>query len=166
MQVLIAHGDAHARAAFARVAARVAAHGLEVIESADGEEALQLLLAADGPRLAVVDWDLPGLDGLEICRLVSQFDDRASPYVILLAGASHSLVEGLDAGAGDCVHTPVDAEELRARIGAGRRLVERLAPGDAAVAALEAELKAFGEDDEDDGGLTGGATLDSVLVAE
>ncbi len=166
MQVLIAHGDASARAAFARIAARVAAHGLEVVESDDGQETLQLLLAADGPRLAVVDWELPGLDGLEICRLVSQFDDPASPYVILLARESQSLAEGLDAGAGDCVHTPVDADELRARIEAGRRLVERLAPCDVCTASLEAELKAFGEDGADDDGFAGGATLDSVLVAE
>ncbi|MEE4276361.1 MAG: response regulator [Thermoleophilia bacterium] len=166
MQVLIAHGDASARAAFAQVAARVAARGIEVIESEDGRDALQLLLAAEGPRLAVIDWDLPGLDGLEICRLVSQFDDPASPYVILLAGASQSLAEGLDAGAGDCVRIPVDADELRARIDAGRRVVERFAPCDVCTASLEAELKAFGEDDEDDDGFTGGATLDSVLVAE
>ena len=166
MQVLIAHGDARARAAFAQVAARVAAHGLEVIECGDGREALQLLLAVEGPRLAVVDWDLPGLDGLEICRLVSQFDEPASPYVILLAGASQSLAEGLDAGAGDCVHIPIDADELRARIAAGRRLVERFAPGDDPTASLEAELKAFGGDDEDDDDFAGGATLDSVLVAE
>jgi DNA-binding response OmpR family regulator len=166
MQVLIAHGDARARAAFAQVAARVAAHGLEVVECADGRDALQLLLAAEGPRLAVVDWDLPGLDGLEICRLVSQFDDPASPYVILLAGASQSLAEGLDAGAGDCVRIPVDADELRARIDAGRRLVERFVPSDDPTASLEAELKAFGGDDEDEDDFTGGATLDSVLVAE
>jgi len=166
MQLLIAHGDASARAAFAQVAARVAAHGLEVIESGDGQDALQLLLAPEGPRLALVDWDLPGLDGLEICRLVSQFDDPASPYIILLAGASQSLAEGLDAGAGDCVHIPVDAEELRARIAAGRRLVERLAPCDVCTTSLEAELKAFGEDDEGEDGFAGGATLDSVLVAE
>jgi DNA-binding response OmpR family regulator len=165
MQVLIAHGDARARAAFAQVAARVAAHGLEVVECADGQEALELLLATGGPRLAVVDWDLPRLDGLEICRLVSQFDDPAAPYVILLADPTQSLAEGLDAGAGDCVHTPVDAEELRARIAAGRRLVERFAPCDVCTAPLAAELKAFGEDDEDDD-VAGGATLDSLLVAE
>jgi DNA-binding response OmpR family regulator len=166
LQLLIAHGDASARAAFARIAAHVASRGLDVVESGDGQETLEMLLGASGPELAVVDWDLPGLEGPELCRLVSQFHDARPPYVILLARAGHDLAEGLDAGAGDCVHTPVDGEELRARIAVGRRFAELLAQRDTARVALKAERSPFDEDDEDEPALAGSCTLESVLVVE
>ena len=86
-------------------------------------ETLDLLLAADAPLVAVVDWDLPGCDGPELCRLVRAYRHAGPPYIILLARDGHRLAEGLEAGADDCVHTPANADELRARINVGRRFV-------------------------------------------
>jgi len=130
MQVLIAHADETARAAFAQVAARVAAHGLEVVESSDGQEALELLLGANAPQLALVGWELPGLDGLELCRIVNQFYEARPPYVVLVGRPGHDLAAGLDAGASDCVLAPVDADELRARLAVGLRYARLLAARD------------------------------------
>ena len=121
MRLLIAHQDANAREALARVAAAVPGVDLELVESSEGGEAMELLLAVDSPRVAVVDWDLPGCDGLELCRLTRAYYEAGRPYVILLAGKCHSVADALEAGADDCVRVPVPADEMRARIGVGCR---------------------------------------------
>lgn len=137
MQVLIAHRAATAREALKRVVGAVPGADLEVIESNDGGETMELLLAADSPRIAVVDWDLPGCDGLELCRLARAYYEAGRPYLILLAREGHSIAEALEAGADDCVHMPVPADELRARIGVGRRFASlpggRIVPAEAAA---------------------------------
>jgi DNA-binding response OmpR family regulator len=125
MELLIAHKDAAARAALARAITIGGSEDLEVIESGDGTETLELLLRDDAPRLAVVDWDLPGLDGPELCRLVRDFHLSGPPYIVLLAARCHpDIEEGLEAGANDCIRTPAGAAEIRERVIAGRRFVE------------------------------------------
>jgi two-component system sensor histidine kinase/response regulator len=125
MQLLIAHRDTAVRAALTRAIADGWDGDLDVIESGEGEAALELLLQEDSPRLAVVDWDLPGLDGPELCRLVRDFHLGGPPYVILLAAARHADVQtGLEAGANDCIRTPARATEIRERVDAGRRFIE------------------------------------------
>jgi len=125
MQLLIAHEDAATRAALARAISSGGEEGLDVIESGEGTEALELLLQDDAPRLAVVDWDLPGLDGPEMCRLVRDFHLGGPPYIVLLAAGRHpDIEEGLKAGANDCIRTPARAAEIRERVDAGRRFVE------------------------------------------
>lgn len=121
MQLLIAHGDAASRLALKRVVAGLPDGSLEVIESGEGMETVEMLLAADSPALAVVDWDLPGCDGPELCRLVRAYHEAGPPYIILLARSDHRIAVGLEAGADDCVHTPAKGDELRARINVGRR---------------------------------------------
>ncbi len=125
MQLLIAHGDPASRAAVATAITEGPDADLELLECGDGEEALHLLLNEGAPRLAVVDWDMPGIDGLELCRLVRDFHLDCHPYIVLLASEEHPAIEeGLEAGANDCVRAPAPAAELRERIGAGRRFVE------------------------------------------
>ena len=125
MQLLIAHKDATARAALARAIVVGRDGDLEVVESGVGMEALELLLQDDAPRLAVVDWDLPGLDGPELCRLVRDFHLGGPPYIVLLAAGRHTDIEvALEAGANDCIRTPTQAAEIRERVDAGRRFVE------------------------------------------
>jgi CheY-like chemotaxis protein len=125
MQLLIAHKDAAARASLARAITSGGGGGLEVIESGEGTEALELLLADDAPRLAVVDWDMPGLEGPELCRLVRDFHLGGPPYIVLLAAGRHPAIEeGLEAGANDCIRTPASAAEIGERVVAGRRFVE------------------------------------------
>ena len=167
MQLLIAHKDARARAALAKATADGGDGDLEVIESSEGTEALELLLQDDAPRLAVVDWDLPGLDGPELCRLVRDFHLGGPPYIVLLAAGSHPDIEaGLEAGANDCIRTPAGAAEIRARVDAGRRFVqvpwERAGRG----ASLAAMLS-YDEGEEAPGSSAiGGATLDAVRSTE
>jgi diguanylate cyclase (GGDEF)-like protein len=99
--------------------------GYDVQTVSDGQEALQILLE-NPPELAILDWVMPHLSGLEICR---QFRARAGsqfPYLILLSGRSRTedIVAGLDAGADDYVTKPVDFLELRARLQVGFRMVK------------------------------------------
>lgn len=70
MDVLIAHGSAGSRRALVQA---LSERGYEVVEACDGPETLDVLLELDSPRLAIMDWDLPGLDGPEICRLVWRY---------------------------------------------------------------------------------------------
>jgi diguanylate cyclase (GGDEF)-like protein len=111
--------------------------GYEVVEAADGHRALDLLMHPDGPRLAVVDWMMPGLDGLEVCRRVRQ---RTTPYayVILLTARDRQedVLTGLDAGADDFLTKPFDVVELRARLRSGERVLELQEALFAAVEAL------------------------------
>jgi diguanylate cyclase (GGDEF)-like protein len=123
MDVLIAHGAEASRLGLARALQPL---GVRVSEAADGQEALETLLAEEAPRVALVDWDLGRIEGPELCRLVRDFHVVDPPYVILLAGAAHGheVPAGLRAGAHDCVRTPVTAAELQARVEMARRFIE------------------------------------------
>lgn len=121
MQLLIAHGDSAARLALREVLATAGDGELEMIVSGEGAETLEILLRRDSPALALVDWDLPGLDGPELCRLVRAYQEAGPPYIILLARSGHDIADGLEAGANDCVRTPANAAELRARANVGCR---------------------------------------------
>ena len=124
MHLLIAHKDAAARAALARAVTGGNDSELEIVECGEATEALELLLREDSPRIAVVDWDLPDLDGPELCRLVRDFHLGGPPYIVLLAGPCHpDIEEGLRAGANDCIRTPARAAEIRERVDAARRFV-------------------------------------------
>jgi two-component system, cell cycle response regulator len=100
--------------------------GYDVVVAANGTEALQLLKCSDPPRLAILDWMMPGMDGLEVCRHV-----RATPrdfyvYILLLTARAESgdLVQGMEAGADDYVTKPFNAHELRVRLRAGSRILD------------------------------------------
>ncbi len=101
-------------------------HGYEVVTACDGNEAWQLLQQPDAPRLALLDWMMPGLDGVEVCRRVRERHTSQPPYLILLTARqdTRSIVAGLQAGANDYISKPFDLEELRARIDVGARMVE------------------------------------------
>ena len=111
--------------------------GYDVELATDGREALERLLRPDGPRLAVVDWMMPGADGLEVCRTVRQ---RTAPYtyVILLTARDRQedVLAGLEAGADDFLRKPFDHVELRARLRSGARVLELQEALFAAVEAL------------------------------
>lgn len=164
MQVLIAHRDAATRRVLGRLAT-LTDGGVEVVECGEGHETLELLLASDAPALAIVEWDLPELDGLELCRLACQFHEGEAPYVILLAEAGRDVAAGLDAGASDCVRMSAAADELRARIDAGRRIAALLKHRDSGFTTLLAERSPF-DDEEDDDQFGGHFELQSVLVVE
>ena len=123
LRVLIADDDLTSRSLLRQVLGR---WGYDVVVAADGVEAWKRLQEADAPHLAILDWMMPGLDGVEVCRLVRQLDTSSPPYLILLTarGGKGDLVTGLEAGADDYVGKPFDGAELRARLEVGRRYLE------------------------------------------
>jgi two-component system, cell cycle response regulator len=94
--------------------------------ASDGEEAWQILQRDDAPRLVILDWMMPGMTGLEICRLVRARAPEPYIYMLLLTSKSHreDLIEGMEAGADDYITKPFDQHELKVRLRAGTRLVE------------------------------------------
>jgi PleD family two-component response regulator len=94
------------------------------------------------PSLAVIDWEMPGLEGPELCKRVRSVDARAHLYIVLLTARNSStdLIAGLDAGADDYLIKPVDLNELRARIQVGVRVVSLQARLAEKVAELQSSL--------------------------
>lgn len=122
MNVLLADDDPLARAV---VTVALRDWGFDVTECADGDAAWDRLNRPDGPRLALLDWLMPGLDGTEICRRARAAPLLESTYLILLTvrnGREH-VIEGLTAGADDYVAKPFDREELRLRLRAAERIL-------------------------------------------
>ncbi len=91
----------------------------------DGSDALRLF-AERLPDLVIADWELPDISGPELCRIVRSKFAAAYTYLVLLTSNSDkkSIAEGLAAGADDYLTKPFDADELRARVGVGRRVIE------------------------------------------
>jgi CheY-like chemotaxis protein len=122
MKVLIAEDDL---IPCRMLAAALAGWGYEVTAAADGLEAWRALQGPDAPRLAVLDWQMPGLDGTEVCRRLRRQAAAEPTYVILLTARSgkEDVVAGLDAGANDYVTKPFDRAELHARVRVGSQVV-------------------------------------------
>ena len=149
MRVLIAHRSSTSRAALSDAVPRDGQTPPEIIESADGHEALEMLLGEDPPALAVVDWDLPAVDGPELCRLVRDFHLSCPPYIVVLAGTAHSdTYDAVAAGAADCVRTPASAAAIRERLAAGV-LAAREREADDDRASVRATLEAICTSDAD-----------------
>ena len=123
MEILIAEDDAVSRRLLEICISR---WGYEVVIAKDGSEALQILSREDRPPLAILDWMMPGIDGLDLCRKVRESQDFLPTHVILLTARNSKadILRGLDAGADDYISKPFDQDELRARIQVGVRLVE------------------------------------------
>jgi two-component system, cell cycle response regulator len=100
--------------------------GHEVIVCSDGAEAWRILQGDDPPKLVIVDWMMPEMDGISLCRQIRGNGKRAYTYVILLTARNkrEDVVEGLEAGADDYVIKPFDTHELRVRVRAGSRIVQ------------------------------------------
>jgi DNA-binding response OmpR family regulator len=123
MRILIAEDD---RVISRLLEVTLASWGYEVTVTCDGRSACAALEVADPPRLALLDWMLPEMDGLEICRRVRLTETGKTIYIVLLTtrNRKEDLIAGLDGGADDYVTKPFDREELRARLRAGCRIVE------------------------------------------
>jgi two-component system cell cycle response regulator len=100
--------------------------GYEVTAAHSGTEAWEVLQANDAPRVALLDWIMPGLDGLEICRRVRARPSQPYVYIMLLTANDKvgNLVEGLESGADDYLTKPFHPQELRARLRVGSRMLE------------------------------------------
>lgn len=135
-KVLLADDDAISRRLLGSALAR---WGYEAVMVGDGAAAWEVLSSPDAPHLAILDWQMPGLSGVEICRLVRARSDRHYTYLLLLTARTQQadIITGLDAGADDYVPKPFHPEELRARLRAGRRLTNLETDLRAAMANLE-----------------------------
>src|SRR5687767_10707652 len=122
MRILIAEDD---RISAYMVETSLRADGHDVTVVSDGGKAWEIMQSTDRPQIAILDWMMPGLDGLEVCRRVRQ---AGGPYVYVLLLTANSqpaqVVAGIDAGADDYIKKPFDPDELRARLRSGARIVE------------------------------------------
>jgi phosphoserine phosphatase RsbU/P len=139
VKILVADDDPVSRL---RLESLLAKWKHEVVSVADGTQAWEALQAEDAPGVALLDWMMPGLDGLEICRRVRQSETPAAVYLILLTARSdrQDIILGLEAGADDYLTKLFDPAELRARIGVGVRVVQLQRELSRRVAELEQAL--------------------------
>lgn len=123
MRVFIADDDLVSRRT---LEATLKKKGFEVEIACDGREAWEGLSKEDAPKLAILDWMMPHMDGVDLCRKLREIETSEPIYVILLTAKSEKsdIIEGLEAGANDYLVKPFDPGELRARIGVGSRVVE------------------------------------------
>ncbi|MBM3783926.1 MAG: diguanylate cyclase [Acidobacteria bacterium] len=100
--------------------------GYDVVSTSDGVQAWDVLQQPDAPRLAILDWMMPGLTGPEVCKLVREKAIEPYVYILLLTSRTQKedVIEGMMAGADDYVVKPFDQQELNVRLRAGRRIVD------------------------------------------
>jgi sigma-B regulation protein RsbU (phosphoserine phosphatase) len=123
MRILIAEDDPVSRRI---VESDLTRWGYDAISVKDGREAWEILSGDDPPRIAVLDWMMPEMDGVEVCRRVRERSTENSPiYIILLTSRANKedIVLGLQAGADDYITKPFDSKELRARVQVGDRVI-------------------------------------------
>lgn len=122
MKILIAEDDKISRRI---LQVTLATAGHEVIATEDGATAWAILERDDSPRLAVLDWMMPEIDGLEVCRRVRQQPTTTPIYIILLTAKAQKsdVVKGLEAGANDYILKPFNRDELCARVRVGETVV-------------------------------------------
>ncbi len=113
--------------------------GYTVDSVTNGEEAWAKLNRSDAPQIAILDWEMPELDGVEVCRRVKEMGLEVPTYVILLTGrdTNTDIVRGFDAGADDYMTKPFNDNELQARV----RVAERLVRTQTSLSATVSELK-------------------------
>ncbi len=139
MRILIADDDDVSRLELESLLIR---HGHDVAAVADGTDAWRILQGEEPPRLAVLDWLMDQMDGVEVCRRVRERPGLRDVYLILLTsrGDQEHILEGLQAGANDYVTKPFDREELLARIRVGGQMIDLQAELAARVRELEDAL--------------------------
>lgn len=100
--------------------------GYDVVAATNGRQALDVLRKDDPPRLAILDWMMPELDGVEVCRRVREQNREPYIYILLLTAkdTAEELIEGMEAGADEYLRKPVNTQELRVRLRAGRRIID------------------------------------------
>ncbi len=123
MRILVAQDDP---VSLSLLRACLVEWGYQVTSVTDSQRAFEILQSPESPRLAILDWMMPGMDGLEVCRALRQRDTRPYIYILMLTAKARKrdIVEGLESGADDYLTKPYDPHELQARLGAGRRILE------------------------------------------
>jgi two-component system, cell cycle response regulator len=103
--------------------------GYDVVVATDGTEAWNILQNEGAPRVAILDWVMPGLTGPEVCKRVREHakdQDTDYTYILLLSSKSQreDLIEGMESGADDYLTKPFDQHELKVRLRAGTRIID------------------------------------------
>src|SRR6266545_4249657 len=139
MRVLIAEDDQISRL---MLDGMLTEWGYDVTAVGDGSQAWEVLQRADAPRLAILDWIMPGMDGIEVCRKVRARPTPEPIYLLLLTArnAKADIVAGLHSGANDYVTKPFDRDELQARVQVGRTVIDLQHSLATRVRELEAAL--------------------------
>ncbi len=134
--------------------------GYDAVITRDGNQAWEHLQSNDPPHLAILDWMMPGLDGVELCRRVRSAAREPYIYILLLTARTDAsdLVQGMDAGADDYLTKPFNAHELRVRLRAGRRILEL----QKALVAAREELRIRATHDSLTGVLNRGCILETL----
>lgn len=123
VKILVADDDPVSRRLMERTLEQ---SGYEVITAKDGRQAVAELSKANGPRLALIDWIMPELDGPSVCREVRSRHEGSYVYILLLTAkeSSEDVVKGLEAGADDYLTKPCHPAELKARLHTGQRILQ------------------------------------------
>jgi two-component system, cell cycle response regulator len=123
MQILVAEDDVTSRTILIAILRK---WGFDPVAADDGNRAWRIMQQSDAPNIAVLDWEMPGMDGLEVCKRIRETPASNPPYIIILTarGEKADIVKGLDAGANDYISKPYDNDELHARVRVGQRMVE------------------------------------------
>lgn len=134
MKILLAEDDRYLNKLLAM---RLAKWGYEVEQVSNGKDALKKLQAENGPRMAILDWMMPEMDGITVTRQMRQSSSSYYIYILLLTARDQmdDFLEGMEAGADDFMTKPFKDQELQARLRAGRRILELQ---DSLIAAREA----------------------------
>ncbi len=138
MRILIAEDEP----LFRKLLEQLLSREFDLTVTEDGNTALARLREEDGPVLAILDWVMPGMTGLEVCRQLRAHRRTAGIYVVLLTSRNSAadIIAGLRAGADDYVTKPIQAEELRARVQLGCRIIELRAALKTEMGALAVAL--------------------------
>lgn len=125
MQVLIADDEPTTLKLIANLISEL---GHAPVLAQSGDEALRILSGPKSPRIAVLDWVMPGLSGLELCREIRKTESLVEKYIILVTVRDEpdDLIRGLDAGANDYITKPFNRGELRARVNVGLKTIQLL----------------------------------------
>ena len=123
MRILIAEDDPVSRLV---LTTNLVNWGHEVVTAVNGMEAWQASQQEDAPRLVILDWMMPELEGPEVCRRIREMPTAVSPYIILLTArqGTKEVVAGMQAGADDYLTKPYIREELRVRVEVGVKMID------------------------------------------
>lgn len=123
MKILVADDDAVYRSLLERMLKQ---WDYEVVLASDGQEALEVLHGPAPPRLVILDWMMPQVDGFEVCRRIRQTNPESDYYIILLTGSrqKEEIIKALVAGADDYLLKPFDPLDLKIRLRAARRILD------------------------------------------
>ncbi|HLY61472.1 MAG TPA: response regulator [Terriglobia bacterium] len=123
MRILIAEDDPASRRLLQVMLQK---WNFDVDVATNGAEAWQMLQSEAAPRIAILDWMMPEMDGIQVCQKIRELRAEPYTYVILLTarGQKEDVVEGIEAGADDYLSKPFDSGELKARLRSGMRILE------------------------------------------